>query len=112
MSSGSSRLATKKEDVKSEILETDHIDAFFVAPGDLAQSMGHTGEINHPEVVAVRDKAIKDIVKAGRVAGTMVDDSNLEHYIDIGARFLSVSWTPWLLAGAQSYLDKVSASHS
>ncbi|GIS69028.1 MAG: hypothetical protein CM1200mP8_5860 [Chloroflexota bacterium] len=85
---------------------------FSLPPGDLAQSMGHTGEINHPEVVAVRDKAIKDIVKAGRVAGTMVDDSNLEHYIDIGARFLSVSWTPWLLAGAQSYLDKVSASHS
>tara|TARA_Y100000590_G_C15745169_1_gene1021737 strand:+ start:4576 stop:5334 length:759 start_codon:yes stop_codon:yes gene_type:complete len=96
----------------SEILETDHIDAFFVAPGDLAQSMGYTGEINHPEVQAVRDKAIKDIVKAGRVAGTMVDDSNLEHYIDIGARFLSVAWTPWLLSGAQSYLNKVNATQS
>ena len=95
-----------------EILEVDHIDAFFVAPGDLAQSIGHTGDINHPDVVKIRDQAIKDIVKAGRVAGTLVNDSNIDHYVDLGARFLSVSWTPWLLLGAQGYLDKVHAAVS
>jgi len=33
-----------------EILRVEHIDVYFVAPGDLAQSMGHAGEIDHPQV--------------------------------------------------------------
>ena len=32
------------------ILTVDHIDAFFVAPSDLAQTMGYTGQQTHPEV--------------------------------------------------------------
>ena len=41
-----------------EILKVDGIDVFWVVPGDLAQSMGYTGQTNHPEVRAVMDKAI------------------------------------------------------
>ena len=32
------------------ILKVDHIDVFFVAPGDLAASMGHIGNMGHPDV--------------------------------------------------------------
>jgi 4-hydroxy-2-oxoheptanedioate aldolase len=31
-----------------DILKVPHIDVFFVAPGDLAQSMGHPGQMDHP----------------------------------------------------------------
>lgn len=93
-----------------EILEVDNIDVFFVAPGDLAQSMGYTGEYYHPKVNATVERALKKITEAGRVAGTLVNDDTIEKYVDLGARFLSVSWTPWLTAGAQGYLDKVKAA--
>jgi 2-dehydro-3-deoxy-L-rhamnonate aldolase len=93
-----------------EILEVDNIDVFFVAPGDLAQSMGHTGQYDHPKVVATVERALKKITEAGRVAGTLVNDDTVDHYVGLGARFLSVSWTPWLNAGAQGYLDKVKAA--
>ena len=33
-----------------EILTVDHIDVFFVAPSDLATSMGHIGGLQHPDV--------------------------------------------------------------
>src|SRR5947199_4097527 len=33
-----------------EILKVDHIDVFFVAPSDLATSLGHIGDTGHPEV--------------------------------------------------------------
>src|SRR5438034_4600243 len=33
-----------------EILKVDHIDVFFVAPSDLATSMGHIGNVGHPDV--------------------------------------------------------------
>ena len=54
------------EDIKAvnnldEILTVDNIDVFFVAPSDLAQSMGHLGGIDHPDVTATIDgRAPKD----------------------------------------------------
>ena len=65
-----------------EILKVDNIDVFFVAPSDLAQTMGHIGNANHPEVQAAIDDAIGRIVSAGRTAGTLVNDSNLVSFIE------------------------------
>ena len=92
------------------ILKVDHIDVFFVAPGDLAQSMGHAGGYSHPDVTAVVEESIKRIDAAGRVAGTLVTASTVERYVKLGARFFSVSWMPWLMEGAQRYLDTVEAA--
>ena len=36
-----------------DILKVDQIDAFFIAPGDLSQSMGFPGQLNHPRGMAV-----------------------------------------------------------
>ena len=92
------------------ILEVDHIDVFFIAPGDLAQSMGHAGGYSHPDVTAIVEESIRRIVAAKRVAGTLVNASNVEHYVKLGTRFFSVSWMPWLLEGAQRHLDAVAAA--
>ena len=89
-----------------EILTVDGIDVFWVVPGDLAQSMGYTGQNNHPEVRGVMDKAIADIVKAGRHAGTLVNDDTIEDAIAKGVSMVSVSWTNWLAAGARAFLAK------
>ncbi|MGE3536069.1 MAG: HpcH/HpaI aldolase/citrate lyase family protein [Candidatus Tectimicrobiota bacterium] len=91
----------------AEILTVEHIDVFFVAPSDLSQTMGHIGNPGHPEVQAVIDKAIAQIVAAGRTAGTLVNDSNVERYLDAGVRFLMSGWTNWVVQGAQNYLQKV-----
>ena len=91
----------------AEIVKVDHIDVFYVAPGDLAQSMGYTGQADHPEVQAAADRGIRQIVAAGRVAGALVTDATAEEYIAKGARFLGVPWTPWLASGARGYLERV-----
>ena len=70
-----------------EIVEVDDIDVFFVAPSDLAQSMGHLGRADHPEVQQVIDGAIAQIVAAGRTAGTVVSNATVESYIAKGVRF-------------------------
>lgn len=93
-----------------EILSVDHIDVFFVAPGDLAQSMGLLGQPAHPEVQAMVNQAIKQIVDAGRVAGALASDTTVSNYIEIGARFISNSYTPWLSSGAESYLETLSSA--
>src|SRR5947208_7287065 len=51
----------------AEIVKVDAIDVFFVAPSDLATSMGHIGNMGHPEVQGTVDKAITKIVQSGRI---------------------------------------------
>ena len=58
------------------------------------------------EVRAVMDKAIADIVKAGRHAGTLVNDDTIEDAKKKGVSMVSVSWTNWLAAGAKAFLAK------
>lgn len=93
----------------AEILTVDNIDVFFVAPSDLAQTMGHIGNAGHPEVQAVIDKAIAQIVAAGRTPGTLVNDTNVGRYLQAGVRFLMTGWTNWVVQGAQAYLQQVKA---
>ena len=103
------------EDIKAignldEILAVDNIDVFFVAPSDLAQSMGHLGQIGHPEVQGVIDDAIAQIVSAGRAPGTVVSDATVENYVEKGVRFLMTNWNAWLAAGVQDFARRVAAA--
>jgi 4-hydroxy-2-oxoheptanedioate aldolase len=93
-----------------EILKVDNIDVFFVAPSDLAQTMGHIGNTGHPEVQSAIDDALSRIVSAGRTAGTLVNESNLVSYVDKGARFLMTSWNAWVAKGAAEFLGKVASA--
>ncbi len=94
----------------ADILTVDNIDVFFVAPGDLAQTMGYPGEMARPEVQATVDAAIRQIVAAGRVAGALVNEANVGHYMGLGARFISTNFQAWLEAGARSYLKTLAAA--
>ena len=94
----------------SEILRVDNIDVFFIAPGDLAQTMGHLGNISHPEVQDTIDGALEKIKAAGRTPGTLVTDATVESYIDKGVKFIYVGWAAWLASGAQAFKAKVDAA--
>ena len=91
----------------AEILQVPHIDVFFVATGDLAQTMGFTGQRDHPEVMSVLKEAFKQITEAGRIAGANVSEQTIDWYLELGARFLFTQWDPWIAAGAKSFLAKV-----
>ena len=89
-----------------EILQVDNIDVFFVAPSDLAQTMGHIGDTGHPEVQSAIDNAISRIIAAGRTAGTLVNDDNVASYAEKGVRFVMTSWNAWVARGAGQFLSK------
>jgi 4-hydroxy-2-oxoheptanedioate aldolase len=92
-----------------EILKVDHIDVFFVAPSDLATSMGHIGNMGHPDVQRTIDGALTKIVQAGRVAGTLVNAGNVERYTRMGVRVVFTSFFPWIQVGAQELIDRAAA---
>jgi len=92
-----------------EIIKVDHIDVFFVAPSDLATSMGHIGNMGHPEVQRTIDEAITRIVQAGRAVGTLVNAGNVERYTRMGVRAVMTSFFPWLQAGARDLIERAAA---
>ncbi len=100
----------KALDNLADILTVDHIDVFFVAPSDLAQTMGHIGNHTHPDVQAAIDRALAQIVAAGKTAGTLVTDDTVEKYIAAGARFFLTAWTNWVAQGARAFIAKVEAA--
>jgi len=83
-----------------DILRVEHVDVFFVAPGDLAQSMGLPGQANHPSVQNAIDDALRRIKSSGRVSGTLTTPRTLDHYLELGVLFLYV--------GLQSILEPAS----
>ena len=93
-----------------EILNVDNIDVFFVAPSDLAQSMGHLDGATNPEVSRVIDDTLARIVSAGRVAGAMPGDTMVEKYVSLGVRFLLSHWTNWLEAGAARHQQQIQSA--
>ncbi len=93
-----------------DILKVDEIDVFFVAPGDLAQSMGLPGQMDHPKVQAAIDDAVARIKAAGRVPGGLVTPATVQRYRERGVRFLYVSLAAVLDPGAKGFLAAVSGT--
>jgi 4-hydroxy-2-oxoheptanedioate aldolase len=97
-----------------EIAAVEGIDAIFVGPGDLAASLGHLGNPQHPDVQAAIDHAKARIDAAGKPAGIFAlsrEDAQLR--IAQGYRFLSIGTDIGLLArGARALLESVSLRES
>lgn len=86
-----------------EILKVDHIDVFFVAPSDLASSMGLIGKEGYPEVQETIDRALRRIQEYGRIAGTLATNENVARYSAAGVRFLLTGTEPWITTGAKEF---------
>lgn len=75
-----------------EILTVDGVDGVFIGPADLSASLGHPDDAGHPEVMAAIEKAIKQIRKAGKAAGTLaVNEDVAKQCIEWGATFVAVA---------------------
>lgn len=84
-----------------EIAAVDGVDALFIGPADLAASLGHPGNMAHPEVVAAIEAAIKRIVATGKPAGILVVDTDFARKcIGWGTTYTAVGVDLWLLAAA------------
>ena len=91
-----------------DILEVEGIGVFFVAPSDFAASMGHIGDVGHPDVQEKIEDALRRIVAAGRTAGTLAMNGNAGDFAELGVRFFFTVTSPWVAAGADSFRIAVS----
>lgn len=75
-----------------EIAAVDGIDALFVGPGDLSAAMGHIGNIAHPEVQALIEKAAKDAHAAGKPVGIVGPNPDMvKRFIGYGYDYAAIA---------------------
>nr|WP_174823131.1 HpcH/HpaI aldolase/citrate lyase family protein [Ruegeria arenilitoris] len=93
-----------------DILETD-IDGVFIGPADLAADLGHLGNADHPLVVSAIMDALARIVDAGKAAGILTLDPEMQKKcVDQGATFLATDIDVTLLAKASRSAAKSGAA--
>ena len=80
---------------------------FFVAPNDLAATMGYIGKSDHKDVQDTIEDTLKRIVSSGRNAGTLTTISGLDKFLDIGVNCICVNIGPFLNEGVISASKKV-----
>ena len=96
---------------KDEIIETDHVDAIFLGPGDLSVNFGVPGDQMNPKVLDTIEMLVKSIQAAGKHAGTLaVTAEQTIYWHQRGVRWLVNSAPKFLQAGATDYLNQIKAS--
>lgn len=86
------------------ILDVDGVDLLFIGPGDLSQSMGYLPSVPFGEErpQAVQDAvagAVAKIRAAGKIAGTLVFEHEMERWAKAGVQFFYVHSDPFLRTG-------------
>lgn len=92
--------------ILEDIAAVPGIDGIFIGPSDLATSLGHPGNMKHPDVRAAIVDGIRRIRAAGKPAGFLAPDQELlEEVVAAGSVFTAIDGDMGLLRrAAQSRL--------
>jgi len=75
------------------------VDGVFIGPADLSASLGHLGELQHPETQSALQDAGRRLSRLGKAAGILaVVEADARRYIDWGYSFVAVGIDTALLA--------------
>ena len=67
------------------------VDGVFIGPADLSASMGHLGNMTHPDVLVTIERCIGEIRTAKKAAGILMGDEKLvKRYLELGCTFIAV----------------------
>jgi 2-dehydro-3-deoxyglucarate aldolase len=89
------------------IADTDGVDAIFIGPADLSASMGHVGQLTHPDVMDLMAKAAQRCRAIGKPVGTLAGTPDVVvQYRAAGFDFVAISSDLGLLMrGAQAAVN-------
>jgi 4-hydroxy-2-oxoheptanedioate aldolase len=91
-----------------EIAAVDGVDGVFIGPSDLAASLGHVGELAHPEVQREIERAAQRLKAAGKPAGILsTNEEEVRRYIGWGYTFVAVGADNVILSRGADRLAKI-----
>ena len=95
-------------DAIDDYLKIDGIDVLFLGPTDLSQSLGHPGDLEHPDVLAALDRVADAVIGSGVTLGIYAGSVDMtKAWLDRGARYFTTSLEPFLRDGMRTHLQQV-----
>ncbi len=95
-------------DAIDDYLAIDGIDVLFLGPTDLSQSLGHPGDLRHPDVLAAMDRVADAVIGTGVTLGIYAGSVDMtREWLDRGARYFTTSLEPFLRDGMTAHLQQV-----
>jgi len=89
------------------IAAIEGVDGIFIGPSDLAASLGHLGDPQHPDVQAALRDAATRLGRVGKASGILtLVEADARRYIEWGYRFVAVGVDTSLLARSADALAK------
>jgi 4-hydroxy-2-oxoheptanedioate aldolase len=89
------------------IAAVEGVDGLFLGPADFTASLGHLGDMAHPEMQAAIDAVIGRIVATGKPCGTITGGAaKAKRLLARGVNFVAAGVDALLLAGAVDRLAK------
>jgi len=93
------------------IAAVDGVDGIFIGPADLAASLGHVREPNHPVVREAVEDAVRRVLACGKPAGILTPDlAFAERCMEIGTTFTATGVDVGILARGTEQLAMQSRS--
>lgn len=92
-----------------QIAATPGVDCLFIGPADLAASLGHLGDSNHPEVQEAMAHIVQ-VAKEAHVASGIfaMDSASARQYREAGFRFIALAAdVMWILRATRQALQEV-----
>jgi 2-dehydro-3-deoxyglucarate aldolase/4-hydroxy-2-oxoheptanedioate aldolase len=85
------------------------VDSLFIGPADLSASMGHLGNMTHPDVLAKLEEGARKCRDAGKPVGIVGPNPELvAKFIDFGFTWVAIGSDLGLMVGrAQEWLGKL-----
>jgi 2-keto-3-deoxy-L-rhamnonate aldolase RhmA len=95
-------------DAIDDYLKVDGVDVLFLGPTDLSQSLGHPGDLGHPDVLAALDRVADAVIGSGVTLGIYAGSIDMtKTWLDRGARYFTTSLEPFLRDGMRAHLQQV-----
>jgi len=89
-----------------DILAVPDIDIIFIGPADLSSAMGHPGQADHPDVQKMIDYLVKEILSAGKAAGTVAyTHDTLRKCKELGFQYIAYGLGPMITKSGREYLQ-------
>ena len=75
-----------------DLLKVEGIDVYFIGPNDLSQSMGHPGEVDHPQVQGAIASIVAQCAAKGKSVGIYADTpEEVKRYRKMGVNYIAMS---------------------
>lgn len=89
-----------------ELCSVDGIDVLFIGPSDLSQSLGVSGELNHPLVVDAVDRVAAAVRESDKVLGLFASTPEAAAWgLGLGARYLATGIEALLGRAMVSFIE-------